>query len=115
MAAKTQNSFTGKTVEDRFDVFGINVLAFFGDDHVFLAAEELQMASGIEAAEIAGHQPAVDDGFGGEFRLVQVAGHDRFAANRNFADAVGVRIDDANFHAGERLADSVGAERLAGR
>ena len=30
------------------------------------------MAGGIEAAEIAGHQPAVDDGFGGQFRIVEI-------------------------------------------
>src|ERR1700676_5021340 len=101
-----------QTLEGDLDVFGINVFAFFGDDHVFLAAEELQMAGGIEAAEVAGHEPAVDDGLSSEFGLVEVAGHYGLAAHGDFADAVRVRIDDADFHARERFADGVGAERL---
>ena len=33
-------------------------------------------------------QPAVDDGFGGQFGFVEVAGHDGLAAHGNFADSV---------------------------
>ncbi len=47
--------FYWEAFEGSFDVFGIDVLALFGDDHVFLAAEELKMAGGIEAAEVASH------------------------------------------------------------
>ncbi len=102
----------GQAFERGFDVFGIDVLAFLGDNHVFLAAEELEMTCGIEAAEVAGHEPTVDDGFGGEFGLVEVAGHNRFAADGDFADAICVGIDDADLHAGEWLADGVGAKGL---
>src|ERR1700737_5363182 len=98
--------FYGQAFEGGFDIFGIDVLAFFGDDHVFLAAEELEMAAGIEAAEVAGHEPTIDDGFGGELRLVEVAGHHGFAADRDFADAFGIGIEDADLHTGEGLADS---------
>src|SRR5690348_5612021 len=62
----------GKTFEHRLYVFRINVFAFLGDDHVFLAAEELQMSGSVEAAKVAGHQPAVENSFGGELRIVQV-------------------------------------------
>src|SRR5260370_2016545 len=48
--------FYREALEGGLDVFGIDVLAFFGDDHVFLAAEELQMALGVEEAEVAGHE-----------------------------------------------------------
>src|SRR5258708_6794982 len=70
------------------------------------------MTGRIEAAEVAGHEPAVHDAFGGEFGLVEVAGHYGFAAHGDFADTVGIGIDDADLHAGERLADGVGTERL---
>src|ERR1700719_384501 len=43
-----------QALEDRFNIFGIDVLAFLGDDHIFLATEELEMAGGIEASEVAG-------------------------------------------------------------
>src|SRR5579864_8397169 len=112
VGGKDAKFLDGKTLENRFDVFRINVLTFLGDDHVFLAAEELQMAGGIESTEIAGHQPSVDDGFAGEFGLIQIAGHDCFAADSNLADSVGAWIDDADLHAGQWLADSVCAERL---
>src|ERR1700722_19228416 len=57
-------------LEHGFDVFGIDVLPFFGDDHVFLAPEELQMPVTIKAAQVASAQPPIDDRFGGQFRLV---------------------------------------------
>src|SRR6266446_5970005 len=70
------------------------------------------MAGGVEAAEVAGHKPAVDDGFGGKFGLVEVAGHYGLAANGDLAEAVGIGIENANLHAGERFANGVRAERL---
>src|SRR5258707_13602552 len=70
------------------------------------------MAGGIEAAEVAGHKPAIDDGFSGKLGLVEVTGHYSFAADRDFADPVGIGIEDADFHAGERFADGVGAKRV---
>src|SRR5260370_42620469 len=104
--------FYREALEGGLDVFGIDVLAFFGDDHVFLAAEDLQMALGGEAAEVAGHEPAVDHGFLGEVVLVEVARHYGFAAHEDFADAIRIGIDDADFHAGKRFADGVCTEGL---
>ena len=55
-------------------------------------------------------QPAVYDGFGGHFGIVEIVGHQGAAAHGDFADAFGARIYDFHFHAWERLADGVGAE-----
>src|SRR5262249_15043678 len=104
--------FNGEALEDGFDVFRVDVFPFVGDDHVFLAAEKMEMAFIIEPAEIAGHEPAIDDGRCGELGLAEVTGHDRLAANRDFTNALVVGGKDADFHAGERFADSIGAEGL---
>src|SRR5882762_1403293 len=68
------------------------------------------MARAIEAAEIAGQKPAVNDGFRREFWLIQVPGHDGLASDSNFANAVGGGIQNAYFHSRQRLADSVRAK-----
>src|SRR5216683_1826416 len=47
------------------------------------------MARAVKAAEVAGHEPTINDGFRREFRLIQVTRHHGLAANSNFADAVG--------------------------
>ena len=70
------------------------------------------MARVVEAAEVPGHQPAVNDGFRRKFRLVQVARHHRLASNGNFANAVGSRIHNAHLHPGQRLANRVRAKRF---
>src|SRR5712664_2260575 len=70
------------------------------------------MTRAVEAPEVAGQEPAVDDGFRREFRLIQVARHNGFASNGNFADTVGGRIHDAHFHPGQRLANGVRAKRF---
>src|SRR5260370_19060685 len=70
------------------------------------------MPLAVKTPEIAGHKPAVDDGFRREFRFIQIAGHDRFAADGNFANAVSSRIHDAHFHTGQRLANRVRAKRF---
>src|SRR3546814_8038713 len=46
---------------------------------------EPQETVGIEVAEVAGAQPAVDQGRGGRFRGVPVAGHDVVAAGTDLA------------------------------
>src|SRR3546814_16964238 len=88
-------------------------------DHVAAAAGEPQETVGIEVAEVAGAQPAVDQGRGGRFRGVPVAGHDVVAAGtdlaglarRSFAavhaphpdlDAVNRRADRADLRSEER-------------
>jgi hypothetical protein len=65
--------------------------------------------------EISGAEPAVHDGFGGEFGIVEIAGHDGFAAHPDFAYAILGGVGDFDFHAGERLADGVRTEGLSGR
>jgi len=101
--------------EGLLNVFGVNVFSLFGDDHVFLAAEELQVPGGLEAAHVAGAHPAVHDGFGGESRFVEVAGHHRFAADGHFADAFGVRIADLHFHAGGAACQQCPRETVSDR
>src|SRR3546814_3468160 len=51
-----------------------------GLDHVAAATGEPQETVGIEVAEVAGAQPAVDQGRGGRLRRVPVPGHDVVAA-----------------------------------
>ena len=58
------------------------------------------MAGGIQAAQVSGQQPAVYDGFGGHFGIVEIVGHYGFAAHRDFTDSFRARIDDFHFHAG---------------
>ena len=111
-AANTQNSFTFNPFKRVFHVLGVDVFPFFGHDHVFLAAKELQVPAGVKPAHVTGHQPAVHNRFRGHLRLVQIARHDRFAAHGHFANSIGIRIDDAHFHAGQRLPDRVRAKGL---
>src|SRR5258708_12033365 len=95
--------FNGQTLEDAFDVLRVDVFSLFGDNHVFLAAEELQMAGRIDAAKIAGQEPTVHDGFCGEFGIVKVTGHHRFATDGELSNAVGIGVDDADLPALKRL------------
>src|SRR6476469_9735392 len=98
--------------ESRLDVFGIDIFAAFGDDHVFLTAEELQVPRQIETPEIAGQQPAVNDSFGGQLRIVEVVRHDRRALGRDFADAVSVGLKNAELYARQRLTYRIGPKWL---
>src|SRR2546421_277248 len=104
--------FDSKAFENSFDIFGVNIFSFLGNDHVFLAARELQVAHLVETPEVAGQEPTFDDGFRREFRLIQIARHDGLAANSNFANAVNRRIHDAYFHSRQRLANGICAKRF---
>src|SRR5271154_6637805 len=101
-----------QAIEGTLDVFGINIFAFFRDDHVSSAAHQVQMALRVKVAEIAGLQPAIDDRARRQLGFVQVAGHDRLAAHGHFTDASSIWVGDAHFHTGKRLADRVRAEGL---
>ena len=70
------------------------------------------MAGAVEAAQVTGQQPAVHDGFGRQLGIVEIVRHDGRALGRDFADAVCIRVQDAQFDSGQRLADGVGAKRL---
>src|SRR5882757_4044576 len=112
--------FDREAREHSFNVFGINIFAFFCHDHVFLAARELQMTRAVKTAEVAGQKPAINDGFRGEFRFIQIAGHYGFATNSNFANAVGSRIHEIVkklqcLRLSESAADDNGAEFSAKR
>src|SRR5712692_9577471 len=70
------------------------------------------MTRAVEAPEVAGQKPTVDDGFRREFRFIQITRHNGFAANGNLANTVGGRIHDAHFHPRQRLANGVSAKRF---
>ena len=56
--------FDGDTIENRLNVFRINVLAAVRHDHVFDTAEKLQMTRAIDATQISRHEPAIDQRLG---------------------------------------------------
>src|SRR5262249_32532194 len=80
--------------ENRFDVLGVDVLPFLGDDHILLAAAEVEMPLRVQLAKIAGAKPAIHNGFGRQFGIVEVAGHDRLAAYPDFAHTVRGGLND---------------------
>ena len=82
------------------------------DDHILLAAEELQMTAAIKAAQIAGKQPAVNDGLRSQLGIVEVMRHYGFAPCRHFSNAFRIRIQHTQLDPGQRLPDSIGTERL---
>ena len=78
-----------------------------------------EVALVVEAADVAGVQPAAAQGLGGGLGLVPVAGHDDVAADDDLADladrklAVGV-VDDADLDVGAGDADALHAVAPAG-
>ena len=88
-----------------------------GDDEGLLAADDGDEAVFVLGGEIAGVEPAVDDGLGGELGLVEIALHDVLAADEQLADLAsrhsGARVVGDPDLAIDRLAD--GAEPEAGR
>jgi len=61
--AKTAQSATPAFQYDLLDLRGVDILAA-GDDHIFLAAADGQIALVVEAAEVAGMDPAVTKSLG---------------------------------------------------
>src|SRR5690349_3787704 len=61
-------------VQDVLDLAGVDVVAA-ADDEVLLAVDDEHEAVLVDEAEVAGVQPAVDDGLGGGRRVVVVAAH----------------------------------------
>ena len=72
-------------LECGLQVFRINVHSRRGDDHVFFAAFEEEIAFGIEFADIAGMVPAFLAGDRAQFSRTPVAGRDTAAAHQNFS------------------------------
>src|SRR5690606_39319411 len=62
--------------QNGLDLLGIDVLPT-ADDHVLDPVHDGEIAVFVETADIAGVQPAVDDGLGGFLRPVQIAAHHR--------------------------------------
>ena len=71
-------------------------------DEVLLAVGDLDVAVGIDQADVAGVQPAVLDRRGGCRLVVPVAGHHQLAAHQDLAV-----LGDADLDVGERRADRV--------
>ena len=100
---------SGEGVEQQFHLFGIDVEAA-GDDQVFLAPDDVQIAVGIEQAQIAGDEKAVTPqvfaGFSGH---VPVAFEDVGAAHLDHADLTlrqgGAIFGDFHLHPRQRQAD----------
>lgn len=92
----------GLIEEELFNFAGIDVETG-DDDEVGLAAGEREVAVGGDRAEIAGAEPAIDEGSGGSLRAAPVAGEDVGAADVDFA------IDDPGTDAGKGEADGAGA------
>src|SRR6266508_5873711 len=87
----------------RLDVVGKNLLAGRELDHVLLATDDVEMARPIEASEVAGVEPSVSgECFAIRFRVAIVTRHDDGTADRDFADALFVRLIDPDFDAVER-------------
>ena len=84
----------GVRVEDVLDLGGEDLLAA-GDDHVLLAIDDVEVALGVEGREVAGAEPAVDEGLGGLVGTLPVAGRDGGAARADLADGAAVGWDGA--------------------
>src|SRR3546814_20957486 len=79
-----------------------------GLDHVAAATCKPQETVGVEVAEVAGAQPAVDQGRGGRLRRVPVPGHDIVAAGTDLAGLA--RRTFTAVHSPHRTAEPRGGE-----
>ena len=76
----------GRVLHERvLDLDAVDVLAA-AVDHVLLAVDDLDEAVVVDAGQVAGVQPAVDERLGGLLGLVPVAGDDVLAADQQLAD-----------------------------
>src|SRR5207237_2810850 len=78
-------------------------------DEVALAVGDLEIAVGIETADIAGVQPTIDQRPRRRFGIVPIALHDELAADQYLAI-----LGDAYLDAGERRADRVDLDAAGG-
>ena len=97
---------TGLASKCGLEVFGINIETAGGDDDIFLAATEVEVAIGVDGSEISGGEPL---GFLMLHLAVLPGGiGDGFAAHKDFAF-----IAETDLSAGQDLAD--GSFRCAER
>ncbi len=92
----------------RFDFLGIDILTGGEDDDVLGATGDEYVVVLVEAAEVAGEQPAIVHDSGSCIGPVVVALHHDAAANRDFANHVAglgilLRLVDTNFIARQWL------------
>jgi hypothetical protein len=82
-------------------------------DQVFGPVPQREVPVGVEAADVAGVQPAFPQGLGGGMRLVPVTGHDHVAPDHHLTDLVSGQIaavlDDADLDVGTGDADALHA------
>ena len=91
----------GLGAESGLEILGINIQAGGGDDDVFLAAAEAEIALGVEFAQIAGAQPAtVFLGTLPQRALLPIARGDIFPADENLSI-----FGETEFAAGQDFAD----------
>src|SRR3974377_2545487 len=70
--------------ENILDLGGVDVLPA-GDDHVALARDDIQVAFGIEMADVARMIPAIAQGHGGRLRGIPIAQNNVRPAYQAFA------------------------------
>src|SRR4051812_15336277 len=81
------------------DLARIDVVAA-DDDHVLLAVADVEIAVGVDLADVAGIEPAVAQRLGGLLRPVAIALHDLRPARADFAE-----LDDLDLGLRHRDAD----------
>ena len=107
-------------VERSFDLGGVHVLAAANDD-VLEPVDDVEVAIVVEAAEVAGVEPAVGERLGGLPFTAEVAANDRRAFEPDLADladrlrrvpssATTSHVD----HRRDRLADALGIRDVRG-
>jgi hypothetical protein len=116
----------GAGAVDPFQCFREHILAAAEDDQLLAASLEVEVAVGVQAAEVAGAEPAVGgEGLAVGLRVVAVAVEDVGAAQLDLPDTglagragrAGFRLDDAQLAALERpalAADALAPGQVAG-
>jgi hypothetical protein len=97
------------------DLVGIDVLAVGVDDDVLAAPDDVEVALFVEAAEVAGVEPAIADGVRGGLFVLPVPRHHVLAAGDDLADARVVGVGDLDLDASQRLAHRARDGLLLGR
>ena len=88
--------------QERLDPCRRDVVAARVDDQILLAIGDVQLPVGVDAADIAGVEPAVAQHRGGGLRIAPVAQHQERATHHDLAVA-----GDLEFDLGQRLAHGV--------
>ena len=88
-----------------FDLLGVDVLPRGQHDDLLAAARDRQPAGGVEDAQVAGVQPAVDERGGRRVGTAVVARHHDRPADRHLAVAIALGRQDADLDARQRRPD----------